>query len=57
MNSLISCSVLKFQEMKVVMLEDLAAHFKLKTQVNFADGFSQVAYSCTYLFEEKEHMH
>ena len=22
-----------FQEMKVVMLEDLAAHFKLKTQV------------------------
>ena len=34
MNSLISRSVLKFQEMKVVMLEDLAAHFKLKTQVN-----------------------
>ena len=23
-----------FQEMKVVMLEDLAAHFKLKTQVS-----------------------
>ena len=25
-----------FQEMKVVMLEDLAAHFKLKTQVGFS---------------------